>query len=258
MATKNFGIGAVKSLSNGSYNQYAQVLVTEGKIVAPGLIITAKHMNAAAPWPLVLDNRIVRVRAVGNGRIHAQVQGAYVNRPYGASFDFTDWDLAGYLNGEAKPATNPFAPAPKPEVKTVNDLFVLFGYTVPTSAPTPAPKPTFSAPTHKPAFVPTAAPKTTVTPSNFGKVTSLAGTGKEYTLVFCQDHKIITPAGILDGTMIRKACALAGGNLDRKFVQVRLNGGNSIHAQLPDDDANRPYGTSFDFVDAALAAYLRG
>ena len=214
-------------------------------------------MKAAAPYGLNLENKTVRVRAMDDGRIHAQVSGPKFNRSYGASFDFIHWDLAGYLNGNGKPVANPFATAPKPEVKSVSDLFVLFGYSVPTSTSTLAPKPV-SAPTPKPTFTPTVTPKYTVTPSNFGKVESLAGTGKQYTLVFCQDHKIITPAGILDGTAIRKACALAGGNLDRKYVQVRISYGDVIHAQLPDDDTNRPYGTSFDFVDAALAAYLRG
>lgn len=253
---KNFGFGMAKSLT-GSGEQYATVCVEHGQIVAPGLTITAAWMKAAAPYGLNLENKTVRVRAMDDGRIHAQVSGPKFNRSYGASFDFVHWDLAGYLNGNGKPVANPFAAAPKPEVKTVADLFVLFGYSVPTGEPTPAPKPV-SAPTPKPTFTPTVAPKYTNTPSNFGKVESLAGTGKQYTLVFCQDHKIITPAGILDGTAIRKACAAAGGNLDRKYVQVRLNGGDSIHAQLPDDDTNRPYGTSFDFVDATLAAYLRG
>ena len=99
------------------------------------------------------------------------------------------------------------------------------------------------------------APKTA--PTGFGSVKSLAGTGKDYVMVFVQDGKIITPTRILSANTLKSACALRGGVADRKFVQVRING-DSIHAQLPDESANRPYGTSFDFVDDRLAAYLRG
>jgi len=257
---KNFGYGVSKSLA-GTNEVYAQVYVADGWIIAPGLDTPSLWMRATAPDGANVNNHMVYVRTAGGGKIHAQMPTSTGgNRTYGFSWNFTDYALESYLNGE-KAQLKPAVPAPTPTPKTVSDLFVIFGVAA-APEPTPAAKPTpvYSAPTPKPTFTPTVTPKYTVTPSNFGKVTSLAGTDKQYTLVFVQDHKIITPAGILDGTAIRKACALAGGNLDRKYVQVRLGdaGWNSIHAQLPDDDINRPYGTSFDFVDVALAAYLRG
>lgn len=246
----NYGFGMSKSLA-GSSEQYAKVYVQDGKIITPTATLSATAMKSAAPWPVSLEFKYVQVRSAGNGRIHAQLADKPANRAYGASFDFTDWDLTAYLTGETKPAPagSVYAPAIKPEPKTVSDLFVLFGVATELPAytpPTPAPKP---------VVAPAAAP---VTPTRFGKVASMAGTGKEYVMVFCQDHKIITPTVVLDGTALLNACALRGGNPDRKFVQVRLDGGNNIHAQLPDEGGNRKYGTSFDFVDAALAAYLRG
>lgn len=109
-----------------------------------------------------------------------------------------------------------------------------------------------AAPT-TPAFKPVAP----VTPApSFGTLKSLAGTDKRYALVFVQDHKIVTPGAILDGTALINACVANGGNPQSKYVQVRRNGYNNIHAQLPDEGSNRPYGTSFDFTDPALYALL--
>lgn len=249
---KNYGFGLNKSLA-GSSEQYAKVYVQDGKIITPTQTLSAFALKMAAPFGAKLECKYVQVRSAGNGRIHAQLADSPTNRPYGASWNFTDWDLTAYLTGETKPAPKPvYAPAPKPEPQTVGDLFVLFGVAT-------APAPTVSAPAPKPTV---AAPKATVTPTNFGKVTSQAGTGKEYTLVFVQDHKIITPAGVIDGTALLNACAKAGGNADRKFVQVRRNAPvgpgylASIHAQLPDEGGNRKYGTSFDFADNALFELL--
>jgi len=92
--------------------------------------------------------------------------------------------------------------------------------------------------------------------NGFGTQKSLAGSGKEYTMVFVQDGKIVAPGLLIDATALKTAAAAKGGNPDRKFVFVRRNGGNAIHAQLPDESSNRPYGTSFDFEDGKLAAYL--
>lgn len=239
---KNYGFGLSKSLAN-STEMYAKVYVQDGKIITPTTTLNAFAMKVAAPFGAKLECKYVQVRAAGNGLIHAQLADVPANRPYGASWNFTDWDLTTYLTGETKPAPKPvyapkptFTPAPKPQ--TFAEFLASYEATV---APAPAPK----------AVV---APATL----RFGTTKSLAGTGKEYTLVFVQDHKIVTPSAILDGTALLNACAYRGGDAEQKFVQVRLNGGNNIHAQLPDDSANRPYGTSFDFVDAALAAYLRG
>jgi len=92
--------------------------------------------------------------------------------------------------------------------------------------------------------------------NSFGQVKSQAGSGKTYDLVFVQDGKIITPNAVLDASALKAACAAKGGNPASKFVQVRLTESGDFHAQLPDESANRIYGTAFDFVDPALKAAL--
>lgn len=249
---KNYGFGLSKSLSTGSNDMYAKVYIQDGKAIVPTGTFSAVALKAAAPWGVKPECKYVQIRTSGGNTIHAQLADSPVNRPYGASWSFVDAELAAYLNGTTVAPVAPkpaYAYTPVPKPLTFAEFMAKVEAELATVKPMAAPKP---------AFTPVVAPKTTMTPGNFGNIKSLAGTGVDYVPVFVQDGKIVTPTAIMDATALKNACSKKGGIADRKFVMVRLNGGNNIHAQLPDEDTNRPYGTSFDFTDATLAAYLRG